>query len=73
MSCVNCAVPNFPVHIFDPNVHGDTKSWDDSFFEEAESFEAWIKAWADGNDLWEESYGENGRIRRILIERQQAT
>src|SRR5262249_3421952 len=72
MSCVDCAVPDFPVRIFDPNIHCDNKSWDDSFFEQAESFEAWIKAWADGNGLWEELYGENGRIAHILNERKQA-
>src|SRR5262249_18198114 len=28
MSCVDCAVPDFPVRIFDPNIHCDNKSWD---------------------------------------------
>jgi SMI1 / KNR4 family (SUKH-1) len=72
ISYVDCAVPDFPVGIFDPNVHNDTKSWDDSFFDEAKSFEVWIKAWADGSDLWQELYGETGRITRILTERKEA-
>jgi hypothetical protein len=48
-------------------------SWDDSFFDEAQSFEVWITAWAFGKDLWQASYGENGHIARILTERREAT
>jgi hypothetical protein len=72
-SCVDCAVPNFPIRIFDPNLHNDAELWSDAFFDEAESFEAWITAWAFGADLWQTSYGENGRIAHILSQRKSAT
>jgi hypothetical protein len=72
-SCIYCTAANFPLHIFDPNVHCDVNSWNDSFFEEAESFEVWIRAWAEGVDLWKESYGDHGRVARILTERKPIT
>lgn len=70
-SCVDCLHPRFRMRVFDPNVHMEHDSWDDSFFEERASFDAWIRAWADGANLWESTYGENGVVRRILEEREE--
>ncbi len=72
-SCIDCTHSDFPLRVFDPNVHGDSNSWNDCFFNEVDSFEAWICAWADGVDLWKESYGEDGRITRILAQRAKLT
>ena len=70
LSCVDCADPSFRMRIFDPNVH-DGDDWADAFFEEAPSFEEWIKAWAAGVDLWKLMYGEAGHISRLLSARPQ--
>ena len=67
-SCIDCAAPNFRMRIFDPNVHEDG-GWSDCFFDECESFECWIEAWAAGVDLWERSYREQGRVTNILFRR----
>jgi hypothetical protein len=69
-SCVDCLHPRFRMRVFDPNVHVDHDSWDNSFFEERTSFDDWIGAWADGVDLWEATYGENGVVRQILEKRE---
>jgi hypothetical protein len=62
LSCADCA------DLFDPNVHhGD--DWADSFFEESDGFEMWIRVWASGVDLWELMYGEKGHIAEILSAR----
>ena len=39
------------------------------FFEEAPSFASWITSWAEGVDLWDRSYGQNGLVTRALAER----
>jgi hypothetical protein len=70
-SCVDCLHPRFRIRMFDPNVHIEGDSWDDSFFEERASFDDWIEAWADGTNLWEATYGENGAVRRILEGREE--
>jgi hypothetical protein len=68
LSCVDCADSNFRIRIFDPNVHeGD--DWADSFFEQSNGFEIWMKEWASGADLWQAMYGEDGHIARILSTR----
>jgi len=69
-SCIACDKPDFPIRIFDPNVHDHRVTWSDAFFEEATSFDAWISAWADGVDLWEKSYGVDGAIAIILAQRE---
>lgn len=67
-SCVDCTSSNFRMRIFDPNVHtGD--GWEDSLFEECDSFEAWMGAWAAGIDLWAQMYGEKGEVAAILSTR----
>ncbi len=68
LSCVDCADADFRMRIFDPNAHGEG-DWSDAFFEESESFDSWIGAWASGIDLWDLMYGKQGRIARILAER----
>jgi hypothetical protein len=70
-SCVDCLHPRFRVRIFDPNVHIDHNSWDDSFFEECASFDEWMGAWANGVRLWDATYGEQGAVRRILEQREE--
>jgi hypothetical protein len=67
-SCINCRDSNFPMQIFDPNVHQDS-DWRDAYFDEAPSFDSWIREWAEGEDLWDDMYGDNGRIRKILAAR----
>jgi hypothetical protein len=56
------------MRIFDPNVH-ERDDWADSFFEESNGFEVWIREWASGADLWEAMYGANGHIAQILSAR----
>ena len=68
-SCVDCTAPDFPMKIFDPNLHANSQSWADAFFDEASSFEVWIEAWGCGQDLWEKSYGDEGFITRELRRR----
>jgi hypothetical protein len=68
LSCVDCSDPNFRMRIFDPNVH-EGNDWADSFFEESDGFEIWMREWASGSDLWEAIYGQNGRIAQILSAR----
>ena len=68
-SCIVCNDPEFPMRIFDPNVHNDRMAWSDAFFKEDVSFDAWISTWADGVDLWEKSYGEGGLIAVALAQR----
>jgi hypothetical protein len=68
-SCVDCSTPDFRMRIFDPNLVDDD-NWRDGFFAEADSFEDWIRAWAEGADLWDRMYGEAGYIRGILLERE---
>jgi len=68
-SCIDCATLDFPMRIFDPNVRADPSSWDDALFAEARSFEAWIEAWARGEDLWEASHGDEGFVARELRRR----
>jgi hypothetical protein len=68
LSCVDCAAPSFPMRIFDPNMH-EADDWADAFFDEADSFDAWIKAWADGADLWQRMYSNDGHAARILLAR----
>jgi hypothetical protein len=68
LSCIDCQDSSFRMRIFDPNVHeGD--DWADSFFEESNGFEIWIREWASGADLWDAMYGENGHIAKILAAR----
>ena len=69
-SCIACAAPGFPMKIFDPNLHVSASSWDDAFFDEALTFDDWIEAWARGQDLWENSYGDDGVVVRELLRRQ---
>jgi len=68
-SCVDCATPGFPMRIFDPNTRGVDDTWNDCIFDEAESFETWIAAWARGVDLWDQAYGEAGRVACVLAAR----
>jgi hypothetical protein len=56
------------MRIFDPNVH-DGDNWADAFFEEAASFEEWIRAWTSGVNLWTLMYGEQGYITQLLAAR----
>jgi hypothetical protein len=67
-SCISCADPNFPMRIFDPNLRAGP-SWEDAHFVEAVSFSSWIRAWAQGKDLWDTMYGDNGRVTRLLLAR----
>jgi hypothetical protein len=69
LSCIRCDAPDFPMVIFDPNVHDDAKSWKDAFFDEAASLEGWLEDWASGVNLWDRAYGDSGRITQILNSR----
>jgi hypothetical protein len=69
LSCVSCDEQDYPMYIFDPNAHCDINSWNDTFFEEAPTFGAWIAAWARGVDLWQESYGPDGNVTKALERR----
>jgi len=71
LSCVDCASPTFRMRIFDPNVI-QSDDWSEAFFEEAESLERWIGEWAEGANLWDSAYGEEGFVRKILLEREGA-
>jgi len=71
-SCVNCDEQDYSMHIFDPNSHSDRSSWKDAFFKEAPAFESWIMAWAEGVDLWNKSYGQDGQVAKVLAERAQS-
>lgn len=51
--CIDCTKPEGPVVWFEPNPHEIGKSWSDSFFPLADSTEAWLFAWLDGEDLFE--------------------
>ena len=55
-SCVDCKDEKHPVVIFDPNMYDE--SWSQCFIPHKDTFEAWISAWADGVNLWNEVYGE---------------
>jgi hypothetical protein len=69
LSCIDCADEKFSVRIFDPNIVGDSRMWDGSFFEEAASFDAWMTAWAEGRDIWNQTYGDSGTITLSLSQR----
>jgi len=71
-SCVDCSKSTFPVVIFDPNVHDAATTWNDSFFDECESFERWIELWARGVNLWDRMYGDGGPIKAVLDARDHA-
>jgi len=60
-SCIDCMQPAFPMVAFDPNGR-PFKDWTEAFFAECDGFEQWIGLWADGHDLWERLYGEDGVI-----------
>jgi hypothetical protein len=61
-SCLNCLPPAPQMIVFDPNV--DRSSWGDAFFPERLKFEEWVNLWADGEDLWQRLYGDDGIIAR---------
>lgn len=65
LSCIDCSDSNFRMRIFDPNARRGS-DWTDSFFEEPHVFESWISDWARGANLWEQMYGDAGRITRIV-------
>jgi hypothetical protein len=56
------------MRIFHPNVR-EGGDWADSFFDESDGFEIWMRKWASGADLWEAMYGKNGHIAKILATR----
>jgi len=60
-SCIDCTQPAFPMVAFDPNGR-PFKDWTEAFFAECDGFDQWIGLWADGHDLWERLYGEDGVI-----------
>jgi hypothetical protein len=69
-SCVDCAMPPFAIRIHDPNRQQDFHSCRDALFDEAPSFADWIRRWAEGEDLWEATHGENGSVFRALVARE---
>ena len=52
--CVDCTKEEGPVTWFEPNSHATGQSWKDSFIPFSESTEAWLFAWLDGRDLFDE-------------------
>lgn len=61
-SCIDCQRPSFPMVCFDPNAHDDSSNWSDAFYPEGVGFDRWIKLWAEGHDLWDRLYGDDGVI-----------
>ncbi len=57
-SCVDCFQQHSPMILFDPNA--DKPSLADAFFPEQLKFEEWIGLWADGVNLWDRMYGDDG-------------
>jgi hypothetical protein len=51
--CVDCSDTRGPVTWFEPNPHCECEPWDDAFYRLADSTDAWLSAWVDGNDLFE--------------------
>jgi hypothetical protein len=68
-SCINCLQPGFPVIVFDPNVHEDNRDWTDAFFPECDEFDEWLQLWAEGRDLWQRLYADDGVIARAVESR----
>ena len=71
-SCIDCTQPGFPVIVFDPDAHEDGKDWTDAFFPECDGFDEWVQLWADGHDLWERLYAEDGVIAKFVGRRNTA-
>jgi hypothetical protein len=57
--CVDCSDARGRVTWFEPNPHCDGEPWDDAFNPLAESTDAWLSAWVDGNDLFERLIAES--------------
>lgn len=55
--CIRCDHPDAPVIWFEPNPHEHGESWDSSFIAFAPSLTAYLTAWLDGKDLFEEFLG----------------
>jgi hypothetical protein len=51
--CVDCTNPADPITWFEPNPHAHGEPWKDSFIAFADSTEAWLFAWLDGEDLFD--------------------
>lgn len=58
--CVDCSQEDGPVIWFEPNPHEKGKPWDDSFIPLAASTETWLRAWLDGEDLFDKLVNEEG-------------
>lgn len=54
--CLDCSQEKMPVVWFEPNPHEDGQPWDDSYFDLIDSFEAWIFAYIDGEDLFQKFF-----------------
>lgn len=65
-SCIDCLQPGFPVIAFDPNVHDDGNDWTDALFPECDEFDQWVQLWADGHDLWQRLYADDGVIANLV-------
>lgn len=68
-SCVDCLQAGYPVVCFDPNLHNDGKDWSDALFAEGVGFEDWIALWAEGCNLWQRLYGDDGLVGKIVQDR----
>lgn len=55
-SCLDCSQESMPVIWFEPNPHADGQPWDDSFFDLVDSFENWLFAYLDGEDLFQKFF-----------------
>jgi hypothetical protein len=63
-SCVDCAKSTFPVVLFDPNLANTQKDLWRRFVPDCTSFSRWMKMWANGENLWERMYADDGPIAR---------
>jgi hypothetical protein len=50
--CIDCTKAEGPVVWFEPNPHNLGEAWTNSFVPIADSTEAWLFAWMDGEDLF---------------------
>ena len=55
-SCVDCSAPEGAVISFDLTEYEPGKDLKDLMVPQYESIESWLRAWAEGIDLWQEMY-----------------
>jgi hypothetical protein len=73
-ACVDCLTPKESVFVFDPNNLDENEAerdeavvrWTNAFWHLKNSFQSWIEAWLDGEDMPEPSWPSASWLRKRL-------